>query len=995
MQIAMIAAEIAPAASTGGLGDVMAALPNALARLGHEVHLFVPLYRGLRAAFGDSKDSEERVLVEVRLHDGIEEAHLRRGPAVRGTASLWGIEADRYFDRAGLFGEGGSDYGDNDRRFAFFARAALGALARLGLEPEVLHLHDWHVAPIAAWLRHGIVGEDDAAQAVRRFADRPVVLTVHNLAHQGLFPVSSLAVTGLPRALLTSEGVEFHGRMSFLKAGLISADRIIFPSPGYAREVRQPEGGFGLDGIFAERAGRLEGILNGIDDVRFDPAGDPALVASFDRDELSGRRRCKADLLVETELNGDLATPIVGMVARLGAQKGFDLVLEALPELLERGLRLVILGTGDLRIAHDLRRAVARWPGQVAFREAWDETLARKIYAGADFFLMPSRWEPCGISQMIALRYGAVPVVHATGGLMDTVLDMRRSPAQGTGFWIERYERHELLAAFDDALEVRADPIRWQALVRRGMSRDFSWRHSALRHAHLYATLLSAGGTASAVASPVLDSEGWQEEIGGGLDRRMARALARAFADWIGDRAGGAAASGAGVIIASDGRFLSPELCHDAAGALVLADVPVVEGGVASGPALSLAVRQGARAGGVFVTGGARGSEQSGLRLIDAWGGPLLPAARARILADARRRLDEPGGAGTLSPEEIRQIGRLEAVELEALHEEVLAGAINHEAIAAAARRGLTIVLDHAHGPGARLVERQLLRAGVPTQALRAAPDALLGGLHGAWRSDAAKRLAEAVGTAGATLGIGLSPEGGLSVLVDGAGRTIPASRASALLLKHLLGEARAESHALPPGAVARTVTTTRLVDAVARRMGRRVVEAPRGFAELGHLLYTGEAAVALDEIGGLSAAGLATDRDGAFAALLAVEMLAGCPDLKLEILEAGLLAETGPLFLKRRDAEPSSVGVARLAAMVKQPPSRVGSWRVEAAVALDGLQLLLEGGRWVVLAGGSRRAAATLELWAEAPDEREAWALLDAAEQLLRPSRTGMAGAT
>ena len=986
MQVAMFAAELAPAATTGGLGDVMGALPVALARLGHEVHVFVPLHRGLRAAWGVAAAAEVPE-VEVRLHDGTESARIRSGPTMPGGPLVWAVEADRYFDRTGIYGEAGGDYGDNDRRFAFFARAALGALERLGLEPDVLHLHDWHAALIAAWLRHGMVGEDDAARAARRLAGQPVVLTVHNVAHQGTFAMSALAVTGLPRSLATPEGVEFHGRMSFLKAGLIAADRIVLPSPNHAREVRQPGGGFGLEGLFEARAGRLEGILNGIDDERFDPGHDAALVAAFDRDDLQGRRRCKADLLLELEIDGDLMTPVAGVVARLGPQKGFDIVFEALGELMERGVRLAVLGAGDARIARDLRAAVARFPGRVTFRETWDEALARRIYAGSDLFLMPSRWEPCGLSQMIALRYGAVPVVGATGGLVDSVFDARRAPAQGTGFWIEEHKPAALVAAIDAALAVRADPERWRALIRRGMSRDFSWRHAAMRHVHLYAAALAARSARSGGPSLDLGVEGWQEEIGDGLERRTARARARGFADWIGRRGGGAAAPAAGVLVAGDGRVLGRELAWDVTGGLVMADVPVIDGGIATAAALSLAIRHEARAGGICVTGVAHGSERSGLRFLDAWGGPILPDARQALATDAARRLREPGGSDVLAPDEVRQAGLLRTTEIEAWHTAALAGAIDTAALAPAARRGLVVALDHAHGPGGRAVARLLAEAGVPMVALREEPEPLLGGMRGAWRGDATLHLEAALRAERATLGIGISPDGGFCVLVDAAGRALAPSRASAIVLDHVLG--RTGEHALRPGAVARTVATTRLVDTLARRHGRRVVEAPRGFAELGHLLHSGEAAVAIDELGGLSLAGLATDRDGALAALLAVEATA-ISGRDLGALDAALGERHGSRFLKRRSATLSPLALARLTALTEAPPSRLGSWRVEAVITLDGLEFLLEGDRWLLLCATAPLGPGPLMLWAEAPDEREAWALLDAAEQILRRPRPG-----
>jgi starch synthase len=478
LRVLFAASEAAPYAKTGGLADVAGALPSALAAQGVEVRTVVPRYRCVTAALRAVCD------FGVPLGAVRETAVVKQDD--RAASPTFFIESHRYFDRPELYGEAGSDYPDNGLRFAFFARAVLEMLPALDWVPDVIHLNDWQTGLTAAFLS-ALSGPVHARIAT--------VFTVHNLAYQGLFPQALLADVGLPAEMYRPSALEFWGRVSCLKAGLVYADRITTVSPTYAREICTARHGCGLDGVLTQRARDLSGILNGADYSRWSPENDSYLDGvSYSEDDLSGKARAKERLQVEMGLPALPRVPLVAMIGRLVDQKGFDLVAAVMDELLSKELQMVVLGTGDPEYHRLLPEAARRHAGHLAVRLGFDEPLAHRIEAGADLFLMPSRYEPCGLNQVYSLRYGTVPVVHRTGGLADTVVDVdeagdrasRRGGGGGTGFTFAPCEPAALLSAVDRSLATYADPARWRRIMKRGMACDFSWEASAREYVRLY-----------------------------------------------------------------------------------------------------------------------------------------------------------------------------------------------------------------------------------------------------------------------------------------------------------------------------------------------------------------------------------------------------------------------------------------------------------------------------------------------------------------------------
>lgn len=473
MEILFVASEVAPFSKTGGLGDVAGALPRALAARGHAVSVVTPRYGSIDPARWGLKP----------LHRAIQV----RGEATtlwvkQDRAPIYFVEHERLFGaRRGLYGERGADYGDNAERFAYLARAALAVPAALRLRPRIVHANDWQTGLLPFLLRHEHA-RDPALAGAR------TVFTIHNLAYQGLFPKTVVPVLGLPWDVFRFEAMEFWDRLSFLKAALTSADALTTVSPSYAKEILTPEGGAGLDAVLRHRSKDLTGILNGIDTHEWDPGTDPHLPAHFGAEELAGKAACKAALQRELGLPVRPDVTLLALVSRLAEQKGVDLVAAALPALLEHEVQVALLGSGDRRYEEAFARAARDRPDRLAARIGFDEGLAHRIEAGGDAFLMPSRFEPCGLNQMYSLRYGTVPVVRAVGGLDDTVQDYDGWNA-GTGFKFKEYSPHALTVAVRRALDVWRDRRAWAGLVRRGMAEDNSWARSAGRYEALYRSL--------------------------------------------------------------------------------------------------------------------------------------------------------------------------------------------------------------------------------------------------------------------------------------------------------------------------------------------------------------------------------------------------------------------------------------------------------------------------------------------------------------------------
>jgi starch synthase len=482
MKIVYATSEMVPFSKTGGLADVAGALPAELANLGHEVVVFTPYYREVHDKGVAASDTG--VTVHVPILEDVVSGRILRGVAPGGRVTVYFVDAPVYFDREGLYQAKGVDHPDNSARFVFFTRAILEAVGPLGLAPDLFHLNDWQTALAPVYLR--------TLYKDRPFASAATLLTIHNLGYQGLFWHWDMKVTGLPWVLFDWKQLEFWGHVNFLKGGIVFADALNTVSKTYAKEIQTEALGVGLHGALAERKDDLFGVTNGIDTAEWNPAADPHLPAWFTPSDLSGKEKCKQALLKEAGLARGNA-PLFGMITRLTPQKGVDLLLEALDTAVGMGIRLVILGTGDPAIQEALGAAESRHPGKVKAFLAFDNRLAHRIEAGADAFLMPSRYEPCGLNQLMSLRYGTVPVVRRTGGLADTVVDA--SPAdvergEATGFVFEAAESAALLEAIGRAAAAYKDKALWRRIVRNGMAQDWSWKRSAQEYATIYGKVL-------------------------------------------------------------------------------------------------------------------------------------------------------------------------------------------------------------------------------------------------------------------------------------------------------------------------------------------------------------------------------------------------------------------------------------------------------------------------------------------------------------------------
>ena len=471
MEILFVASEVAPLSKSGGLGDVAAALPAALAARGHAVSVVSPRYGSIDAV----RHGFEPLHRAIRVRGEQTTLFVRR----QGGLTHYLVEHEHFFgSRRGLYGDHQHEFGDNAERFAYLCRAALEVPAAFGLRPHVLHLNDWQTG-LAAWLLRNEHAQDPVLRSTRS------VFTIHNLAYQGVFRKEVLPAIGLPWEVFRFDAMEFHDRLNFMKAGLVFSDALTTVSPTYAREICTAEGGEGLDGLLRHRQRDLTGILNGIDHQEWNPAGDPHLPAHYDVHKLAGKHACKKALQEELGLPVRADLPVVALVSRLADQKGMDLVLAALPELARRELQLVLLGSGRRDWEEAFAHAAREHPHRVAVRIGFDEGLAHRIEAGADLFLMPSRFEPCGLNQLYSLRYGTVPVVRRVGGLADTVQDYD-GWKEGTGFVFGDYDPRAMLAALRRAKELYRDKRAWNALLKRGMAQDFSWSRSAAQYEALY-----------------------------------------------------------------------------------------------------------------------------------------------------------------------------------------------------------------------------------------------------------------------------------------------------------------------------------------------------------------------------------------------------------------------------------------------------------------------------------------------------------------------------
>ncbi len=476
MQIVFAASECVPFAKTGGLADVVGALPAELTQLGHRVTVYLPLYRGVLEKLNKPKTAIPSLTIPfpfynrfVRIVDG----GLREG------VQFYFVDCPELFDREGLYGTQAGDYPDNAERFGLFARAVLEASKQLGV-PDVFHVHDWQAAMLPVLLRTTYYFDP----VLRKI---PCVLTVHNAGYQGWFPPKTTEQLLLPWDVFTMDKLEHFDTFNFLKGGIVYSDAITTVSPTYAKEIQTEEFGFGLESMFQRRAADLHGILNGVDTSAWNPATDALIAAHYSARRLEGKKTCRRDLLHAYALDAvPETTPVVGIVSRLATQKGFDLIAAIADDLAQEEMVLLVLGSGETYYEKLFTELTEKFPDKIAVRIGYDNVLAHKIEAGSDMFLMPSRYEPCGLNQIYSLHYGTPPIVRATGGLEDTVQEWNAETRTGTGFKFKGLDPMDLLAALQRAFVAFQDTPGWQQLQRNGMAMDFRWKNPAKQYVAVY-----------------------------------------------------------------------------------------------------------------------------------------------------------------------------------------------------------------------------------------------------------------------------------------------------------------------------------------------------------------------------------------------------------------------------------------------------------------------------------------------------------------------------
>jgi len=457
MKIVMAASEVVPFAKTGGLADVAGALPLALEKLGHDVIIIMPGYKAVHNL---------KTPAIKKFSDGVSFSTV--GKAIR----VYFIDNPEFFDRDSLYGDKTGDYKDNLERFSYFCRKALELLKEIKFKPDIIHCHDWQSALIPAYLKNTLVLDPF-------FKGARTVFTIHNIGYQGLFPKEDLPKTGLDWGVFNMDMMEYYDKINVLKGGMVFSDLINTVSDAYSKEIQTKEFGFGMEGILQKRKADLFGIINGLDYTIWDPAADAKIAAKFSAKDAAGKAACKEDLQKFCKLPAKSTLPLCGIVSRLAEQKGFDILAEGIDEICKMDLQLVILGTGDLKYHQIMEAMVKKYPKVISLHLKFDDTLAHKIYAGSDIFLMPSKYEPCGLGQMISLRYGTVPLVFKTGGLADTVNDKN-------GYVFDTYSKAELIKTLKQAIKDFKNRRKWQELMTRGMKCNFSWSASAKQYVQLY-----------------------------------------------------------------------------------------------------------------------------------------------------------------------------------------------------------------------------------------------------------------------------------------------------------------------------------------------------------------------------------------------------------------------------------------------------------------------------------------------------------------------------
>lgn len=499
MNVLIASPEAVPFCKTGGLADVAGALPKVLEKLGIEVSLILPLYRKVKR----EGLKPMNLNIRVPISDRIENASIWKGKT-GNSVPVYFIEKDRYYDREELYQTSEGDYTDNAERFIFFSRAILEGVKAIGLKPDVIHANDWQTAMVPVYLK--TIYKDDPF-----FKKTASLLTIHNLGYQGLFWHLDMHLTGLGWEYFTPEGIEFYGKINLLKGGIIFSDIITTVSKTYSKEIQTVEYGFGLDGVLRKRKKDLYGIVNGIDYDEWNPETDRHIPSKYSMNDIKGKIQCKKALQREMGLR-EKDSPLIGMITRLTSQKGLDILSESIEDLMRLDLQLIILGEGEENYQKILLDISKRFPEKAGIKIGFDNILAKKIYAGSDFFLMPSKYEPCGLGQLISLRYGTIPIVRKTGGLADTIKEFRaksyptnnppipplekvgergfekggRGGISGNGFLFEKYSASALLKTVEKALSFYHNKDIWRSLIFNAMSSDFSWEASAKKYLNIY-----------------------------------------------------------------------------------------------------------------------------------------------------------------------------------------------------------------------------------------------------------------------------------------------------------------------------------------------------------------------------------------------------------------------------------------------------------------------------------------------------------------------------
>lgn len=474
LKILFVSAEVYPFAKTGGLADVSGALPPALKKLGHDIRVIMPKYPCTAKAGRKIKSLK----LDLNLSGFNEKGSLFKSD-LADEVPVYLIKHDGYFNRKHIYGEPGSDYPDSVERFSFFCQAALEAVKSLDFKPDIIHCNDWHTGLIPVYLK-SLYREDPW------FSQTKTLFSIHNLGYQGNFPHSHLKVTGLDDSLFTEEGLEFYDQISFLKGGLIFSDTLSTVSPTYSQEIQTPDLGFGMQGILQKRSDCLHGILNGVDETVWNPRTDPLIPANYGPKSLAQKKQCREDLIKTFALRLNKKTPILCMITRLSQQKGIDLIMEAKDMLDKQDVALVILGTGSDEYESFFQQWSRDRPDNIATALKFDESLGHRILAGSDMLLMPSLYEPCGLTQMYALKYGTVPIVRAVGGLKDSIQEFSDKTGKGTGFKFKAPQTKIFLKSLQKALSCFHQTQTWKKLMLNGMAKDNSWEFAAKQYSRLY-----------------------------------------------------------------------------------------------------------------------------------------------------------------------------------------------------------------------------------------------------------------------------------------------------------------------------------------------------------------------------------------------------------------------------------------------------------------------------------------------------------------------------